>query len=138
MSLMLDEDESFSMNAYVESPGYQTVALKGYLVEHRGDGTYVAPLIPELFYGANGNQLQGSWRQNLTSTGDQVILSRSGGKPMVPREELFWRKVETPTQPQREQPATTVTIAAVPNYWPTIAVIIGVGVAFYIGYKLAK
>ena len=108
--LMLDEDESFSLTAYVESPGYQRVALQGYLVSRRSDGTYVAPLIPQLFYGADGTQLQ-TWRQNLAVTGSQVILSRFGGQPQVPREELYWRKVkEAPTVAEapaiQEQPNT--------------------------------
>jgi hypothetical protein len=112
--LMLDEDESFSLTAYVESPGYQRVVLKGYLVSRRSDGTYIAPLIPQLFYGADGTQLQ-TWRQNLTTTGSQVILSRFGGQPSVPREELYWRKVkEAPTV--AEAPA----IQEQPNILPII------------------
>jgi len=107
--LMLDEDESFSLTANVESPGYQRVVLSGYLVSRRSDGTYIAPLIPQLFYGADGTQLQ-TWRQNLTTTGSQVILSRFGGEPSVPREELYWRKVkEAPTVAEapaiQEQPS---------------------------------
>ena len=90
---MLNEDQSFSLSAYVTSPGYQTIALRGYLVERRSDGVYVAPLIPQLFYGVTGAQLGPSWRQYFSSTGEQVILSRSGGKPEVPHEELYWRKV---------------------------------------------
>ena len=34
-----------------------------------------------------------TWRQYVSGTGAQTILSRSAGSPMVPREELFWRKV---------------------------------------------
>ena len=68
------------------------MVLKGFLVSRRADGTYIAPLIPQLFYGADGTQLQ-TWRQNLTQTGSQVILSRSAGLPKVPRQELYWRKV---------------------------------------------
>lgn len=33
--LMLDEDQFFSMDAYVTATGYQTVALNGYLVRRR-------------------------------------------------------------------------------------------------------
>jgi len=131
---MLDEDEFFSLSAYVESPGYQRMALQGYLVEHRGDGTYIAPLIPQLFYGVGGTQLQ-TWRQNFTTTGDQVILSRSGGLPKVPREELYWRKVEGAEQPKVEQP---VSLAEAPNPWIVPAIVLGVGVALYAGYKLLK
>lgn len=92
--LMLDEDESFSLTANVTSPGYQSVVLRGYLVSRRADGTYIAPLIPQLFYGASGEQLQ-TWRQSIAQAGEQVILSRVGGEPSVPREELFWRRVPT-------------------------------------------
>lgn len=96
-TLMLDEDESFSLTANVTAPGPQSIVLRGYLVSRRSDGTYIAPLIPQLFYGAQGQQLT-TWRQDIPVAGSQVILSRSGGQPSVPREELFWRKV-----PSREE-----------------------------------
>ncbi len=89
---MLDKDESFSLSANVTSPGYQRVALRGYLMETRSDGVYVASLIPQLFFGADGLPLS-TWRQYISGTGEQTILSRSAGSPMVPREELFWRKI---------------------------------------------
>jgi len=108
MSLYLDEDESFSLTAYVDSLGEQRIALTGYLVSRRSDGTYVAPLIPDLFYGVNGNQLQHSWRQDFTATGSQVILSRSGGLPKVPREDLYWRKVETRTPETQATPTEAI------------------------------
>jgi len=92
MSLMLDWDQSFSMQANVTSPGPQRIALKGYITERRPDGLYAAPLLPQLFYGADGSQLT-TWRQNLTGTGAQTILSRSGGQPSIPKEELYWRKI---------------------------------------------
>ena len=108
---MLDEDEYFSLTANVTNPGYQRIALRGYLVQRRSDGTYIAPLIPQLFYGADGEPLT-TWRQNLTETGEQVILSRSGGEPSVPRHELYWRKVsnfeEVPTP--TEVPPTAITL----------------------------
>ena len=92
MSLMLDKEESFSMQANVTTPGYQRVVLSGYITERRPDGLYVAPLLPQLFFGADGTQLT-TWRQYISGTGSQTILSRSAGSPMVPREELFWRKI---------------------------------------------
>ena len=92
MSPMLGWDESFSMQANVVSPGYQRIALRGYITERRADGLYAAPLIPQLFYGADGTQLT-SWRQYLPQAGSQTILSRSAGLPRVPREELFWRRI---------------------------------------------
>jgi len=91
---MIGENEHFSLTANIVTPGYQSTMLKGFLVSERADGTYVAPLIPQLFFGADGTPLS-TWRQTLTQTGSQVILSRSGGEPSVPREELYWRKVKT-------------------------------------------
>jgi len=90
---MLPEDEYFSITANVTSPGPQSMVLRGYLISERADGTYIAPLIPQLFFGADGTPLS-TWRQTLTQTGSQVILSRSGGQPSVPREELYWRKIK--------------------------------------------
>ena len=89
---MLDWDESFSMQANVTSPGPQRIALRGYITERRPDGLYAASLLPQLFYGADGTQLT-TWRQNLTGTGSQTILSRSGGQPSIPKEELYWRRI---------------------------------------------
>lgn len=115
MSLILDKDEAFSMSAYAEAPGYQRVAVQGYLLERRADGAYVAPLIPQLFFGVDGSQLQ-TWRQYLSATGNQVILSRSGGQPSVPREELFWRKVESKPASQSLIQAPSVVKAELPSY----------------------
>jgi len=92
MSLMLDWDESFSMQTNVTSPGPQRIVLRGYVTERRTDGLYAAPLLPQLFYGADGTQLT-SWSQYLSGTGSQTILSRSGGQPSIPKEELYWRRV---------------------------------------------
>ena len=80
------------MQANVTSPGPQRIVLRGYITERRPDGLYAAPLLPQLFYGADGTQLT-SWRQYLSGTGSQTILSRSGGQPSIPKEELFWRRV---------------------------------------------
>ncbi len=104
MSLMLDKDESFSLSANVTSPGYQRVVLRGYLMETRSDGVYVASLIPALFYGHSGTQLS-TWRQYISGTGSQTILSRSAGSPMVPREELFWRKISDFKEPVKVEVA---------------------------------
>jgi hypothetical protein len=134
MVLYLDENESFSISGYVESPGYQRIGVSGYLVQHRGDGTYVAPLIPQLFYGNNGSQLQ-TWRQEFTTTGDQVILSRSGGYPKVPREELYWRKVSNGTVKKEE--VTVALTPAIPSWAIPVGIIGAVAVA-YILYRAVK
>ena len=107
---MLDEDESFSLTANVTSPGWQSVVLRGYIVRREPEGTYIAPLIPQLFYGASGEQLT-SWRQYIENAGEQVILSRVGGEPSVPREELFWRRV--PSREEAVQAAQQVVEGAV-------------------------
>ena len=138
MTLYLDEDEFFSMNAYVQSIGDQTIALSGYLVEHRSDGTYIAPLIPDLFYGASGSQLQHSWRQNFTVTGDQTILSRSGGQPSVPRNELYWRKISDRQEPKEQVKATETRLAEAPPIWIIPVSIVGAIVATYVVYKILK
>lgn len=107
MTFFLDEDESFSLTAYAQSPGYQSAVLQGYLVSRRSDGTYVAPLVPALFYGADGQPLNHSWRQYIPTAGSQIILSRSGGQPKVPREELAWKKVSTRVESKASQPIAT-------------------------------
>ena len=130
MVLMLDEDESFSLTAYVTSPGTQRTVLTGYLVSRRSDGVYVAPIIPQLFYGASGSQLQ-TWRQNITTTGNQVIISRvAGGYPKVPKQDLYWRKIQdTPTE---AAPTTRPLVTEVPS-WLIPAIVIGIGaVALYL------
>lgn len=138
MSLILDKNESFSMSVYAESPGYQRVVLSGYLLERRADGAYLAPLLPQLFYGANGAVLS-SWRQYLPTAGNQVILSRSGGLPTLPREDLYWRKVsDNQTQKQEVQTAPiTAPLATTPNWLIPVA-ILGIVVGGFIIYKLAK
>jgi hypothetical protein len=134
MTLYLEEDESFTLTANVESTGYQGIALQGYLVDRRSDGTYIAPLIPQLFYGVNGTQLQ-TWRQNLTTTGNQVILSRSGGYPKVPKEELYWRKVEEPEKPEEKAEAVKVVALQVPSWVLPVALIGGLLLVGLVIYK---
>lgn len=132
MSLYLDENESFSMQANVEASGEQRIVLSGYLVQHRSDGTYVAPLIPQLFYGADGSQLQ-TWRQDL-SAGSQTILSRSGGSPKVPREDLAWRKI---IETERTPILTPAPTLATPNLWWLVGGLAVAG-ALYAIYKVLK
>ena len=130
MVLMLDEDESFSLTAYVTSPGDQRTVLTGYLVSRRSDGVYVAPIIPQLFYGASGSQLQ-TWRQNISQTGTQVIISRAaGGYPKVPKQDLYWRKIQD--APTEVAPTTKPLVTEVPS-WLIPAIVIGIGaVALYL------
>ena len=76
------------------------MSLGGMITERRADGIYAAPLLPQLFYGADGNQLS-TWRQNITQTGNITLLSRAGGQPSIPKEQLAWRKVAGVTEPRR-------------------------------------
>lgn len=112
MVLMIPEEGSFSMTANVTAPGFQTVIPKGLLFSRRQGEVWVAPLIPQLFYGADGTQLA-TWRQYLPSAGSQVILSRVAGKPEVPREELWWRKVS-------EEKAVELERAAELDFWTAL------------------
>jgi len=138
--LYLDEDESFSLTANVESPGYQRVALTGYLVKRTNNGTYIGSLLPQMFYGADGNQLT-SWRQNLTTTGSQIILSRAaGGYPKVPDQDIYWRKVADSEQTATPTP-TPVAIPQkvsleVPNW--ILPLLLGIGAVAVIVYYVRK
>jgi len=137
MSVVLEEDESFSLTANVTTPGYQTIALKGYLVSRRNNGTYIAPLIPQLFYGADGTQLQ-TWRQNLTAAGSQVILSRAaGGYPEVPQEELYWRKVSN-FEEKAVTPAVAPTLELPSWALPITVAILALGGLAIIAYYMKK
>ncbi len=99
MSLMIDWDESFSMQANVTSPGLQRIVLRGFITERRPDGLYATQILPQMFFGANGSQLT-TWRQNIPGTGSQTILSRSRGKPSIPKEELYWRRIGNMVKPR--------------------------------------
>ena len=129
--VVLDWDQSFSMQAYSTSPGSQRVVLRGYVTEQRADGLYAAPLLPQLFYGADGSQLS-AWSQYLGSTGEQTILSRSGGQPSIPKEELFWRKVRGPeTIKQTAVQPTTTKLEISPMLIPIIAIIGGIALVLW-------
>lgn len=98
--ITLGEDESFSLTANVMGPGYQTIALQGYLIKHKDGETYVAPLLPRMFYGVDGNQLGATWRQNFTQAGEQVVLSRMGGQPKVGEPDIYWKKIASTEVPK--------------------------------------
>lgn len=101
MSLVLDEDTPISMQVYSTAPGYQSMVLRGMMTKTEGGVTYATPLLPQMFYGADGTQLGPSWRQYIPAAGSQTILSRSGGLPALPPdEELFWRRVSGAPQVQ--------------------------------------
>ena len=124
-SLLLDEDQYFELKGYVQSPGYVSPVLKGYLVSKRNGETWIASLIPQLFYGADGTQLT-TWRQYISAAGEQVLLRREAGEPKVPREELYWRRVPSKEEVARaaeEVVGQAVTEAlAVPDLRPLLIV----------------
>ena len=131
--LYLNEDQSFSMSANVVSPGYQSLVLKGYLLQDRSDGRYAAPLLPALFYGVDGLPLS-TWRQYIPSAGSQVILSRSGGLPTLPREELAWQKVaeREVAEVEVEKPVEIVGVSLPIPLIVASIVCIGAGALLYI------
>ena len=130
---MLPLEQSFSMTAYVTTPGPQSIVLRGYLVDERLDGTYVIPITPDMFYGVAGTQLGYTWRQNLPSAGSQVILSRGAGNlPYVSRGRIGWRKVREKKVVEPVQ----VQFEAVPWTWIAIGAL--VLASFAVGYSLWK
>lgn len=131
----LNENEDFKLTAHVDSDGYQRFAVTGYLVRRRPDGVYRTPLIPEMFFGVNGQQLE-TWSQYLTK-GDHTILRRDSGNPKVPDHELYWVKVSGAPQPQpTPTPAvTTVQTYAIPVV--PILVLIAIPLGLYLLYKVA-
>lgn len=127
--LVLDWDEDFKLDAHVDADGQQRFIVSGYIQKRRADGLYQAPIIPELFFGANGQQLD-TWSQYLTA-GDHTILRRDGGNPSVPEHELNWIKVSGQA-PRRTPPTapvtpTRVTTQEVTLPWFLYFVAVGVG-----------
>jgi len=94
---MVPEGTSFMIEAYVESPGWVSIIPRGYLVSEWAGRKWKTPLLPQMFYGAAGEQLT-SWRQYIPKAGWQVILSRRAGRPRIPREQLAWRPIEDPSE----------------------------------------
>lgn len=136
MALILEENQYFNLQAYVISTGYQTTALKGYLVRYRGNNVYYASLEPEMFLGWSGSQLVGSWRQDIGATGHQTILSRSGGQPM-PTSGVYWTKVSQ-TQPKTQVQPTEHKITVEIMSSLAWAIPLFAGLALIIGYMIAK
>ena len=116
MSLMIPEEGSFTLSAYMESPGYVRFVPKGYLVSRREGETWVAPIIPQLFYGASGEQL-GTWRQYIPEAGEVTLLSRVAGHPEVPREQLFWRRIGGVEIPNFQSGAVSLSSSPTDFLW---------------------
>lgn len=129
---MLDEEDSFSLSANVTSVGPQRTIIKGFLVSRRSDGVYVAPLIPQLFYGVSGSQLQ-TWRQDLTQPGSQVIISRgAGGYPKVPKQDLYWRKISDTKEKVTLEPKVYEPTAEVPSWILPAGLLVAGGLVIYL------
>lgn len=128
MSLVLDEDDSFSMQVYSTAPGYQSMVVSGMITKTEGGVTYATPLLPQMFYGVGGTQLGPSWRQYVPTAGSQTILSRSGGLPALPPdEELFWRNVSGSSQVQPQPGVGGVAVSPL----PALAVVVGAGLLLW-------
>lgn len=139
MSLVLNWDEDFQLDAHVEADGQQRFIVSGFIQKQRAGGLYRAPLIPALFFGADGSQLS-SWSQYLTA-GNHTILRREGGKPYVPDGELYWQKVSAPNIPApapvpRLPPVSTIPTAL--DMTPILILLFGVPIGLYILFKALK
>lgn len=133
--VLLDWEEDFKLDAHIDADGQQRFALMGYIQKRRADGIYRAPIIPELFYGVNGQQLD-TWSQYLTA-GDHTILRRDSGNPSVPDYELAWTKVAE-AHPQRPIPtnATVPQAMATGNEWLLVAGgALAIGVVFWYYFR---
>jgi len=143
-NLVLDEDQFFELKANITSPGYQTMALTGYLTKQKGGETYIAPLLPRMFYGADGNQLGASWRQNIPAAGEQVILSRSGGLPKVGEPDVYWRKVTKKEEVIAEEVKPMSLLDQFTAWWTSLPLwqqallVIAVGGGMFGLYKVYK
>lgn len=127
----LEEQQDFKLDAHVDSDGQQRFAVIGYLVRRTRDGVYRTPLLPEMFFGANGQQLD-TWSQYLTK-GDHTILRRDSGNPKLPDSELNWVRVSGAPQVQQPQPlAPAQTASLVP-----LLVVIAIPIGLYVLYKVA-
>ena len=128
MVLVLDEDTPISMQVYSTAPGYQSMVLRGMMTKQEGGVTYATPLLPSMFYGADGSQLVGSWRQYIPAAGSQTILSRSGGLPKLPPDEdLFWRRVSGPPQVGVQPVVRGAAVSPV----PALAVVVVAGLLLW-------
>lgn len=132
--LVLDWNEDFKLDAHVDADGQQRFAVMGYIQKRKGDGLYQAPLIPELFFGENGEQLH-TWSQYLTA-GDHTILRRDSGNPTVPDHELAWRKISETHERRQAQPTQTTVTYEIPVL--PIALLIAVPLGLYLAYKALK
>lgn len=133
--LVLDWNEDFKLDAHVDATGDQRFAVTGYIQKRRADGVYQAPLIPELFFGVNGQPLE-TWSQYLT-TGDHTILRRDSGNPSVPDNELAWRKISDERRTPLATP-TRVVASALDMNTTIMLVVVGLGAVGLLYYLIKR
>lgn len=131
--LELNENEDFKLDAHIDVTGQQRIEATGYLIRRRPDGIYRTPLIPQMFFGANGQQLD-TWSQYLTA-GDHTILRRDSGNPKVPDSDLFWHKISEAQRPL--QPQIPVAKAATTEL-PLTYIVVGLVVVGVLIFLLRK
>lgn len=135
--LVLDWNEDFKLDAHVDATGDQRFAVTGYIQKRRADGVYQAPLIPELFFGADGQPLE-TWSQHLTA-GDHTILRRDSGNPSVPDSDLAWSKVSGQESPLSAPSTPTRVVASALDVNTTIMlVVVGLGAVGLLYYLIKR
>ena len=82
-----------------------------------------------MFLGASGEPLT-SWRQWIGSSGEQTIISKPAGDLLVPRDEIYWRKIrESVTVKAKEVKFDTK------NLWIIVPIVAIAGILLYLGLK---
>ena len=128
VTLVIDEDTPISMQVYSTAPGYQSMVVRGMMTKQVGGVTYGTPLLPQMFFGADGSQLGPSWRQYIPAARAQTILSRSGGLPALPPdEELFWRPISGPAKVAAAPGVSGLAGSPI----PALAVVVGAGLLLW-------
>lgn len=135
--LILDEKEDFTMDATVEADGYQRIMVTGYLERRKADGVYRTPIVPQMFFGADGQRLE-TWRQYLKK-GSYVVLSRDSGNPVV--SDVVWRKVSDTTPPKVGNGRViqhVVLEEEQPFPFVPVAVAVAIPLSLFLLYKILK
>lgn len=138
--LILDEKEDFTMDATVEADGYQRIMVTGYLERHKADGVYRTPIVPQMFFGADGQQLT-TWRQYLKK-GNYVVLSRDSGNPVVLEKDLSWRKVSNSAPTPKVGNGRVIQHVVLEEEQPfpfvPVAVAVAIPLSLFLLYKILK
>lgn len=136
--LVLDEKEDFTMDATVEAEGYQRIIVTGYLERRKADGVYRAPIVPQMFFGADGQRLE-TWRQYLKK-GSYVVLSRDSGNPVV--SDVVWRKVSNSAPTPKVGNGRVIQHVVLEEEQPfpfvPVAVAVAIPLSLFLLYKILK